>query len=153
MENEFEEDLTKAEKRLRDRFVEEYLKDYDGVCAALRLGYAEAFAPQYAEKFLSESYTQRTLSRREDELGLKETDQHRRRVIASLYREANNRGHGSSHGARVAALSKLSAIFGLDAPVKTQQELTVTTPVQVYIPDNGRENYDAEQIAPEVHNG
>lgn len=118
--------LTKQEKALRQRFVAEYLVDYDAIGAAIRLGYQEAFAQQYAKQFLTEPYTLKLIKEKEAEFGiLTEDDQHRKKIVAGLYREAHSRFNSGS--ARVAALTQLAKIIGIEAPVKTQQEVRVTT--------------------------
>jgi hypothetical protein len=118
--------LTKQEKALRQRFVAEYLADYDAIGAAIRLGYQEAFAQQYAKQFLTEPYTLKLIKEKEAEFGiLTEDDQHRKKIVAGLYREAHSRFNSGS--ARVAALTQLAKIIGIEAPVKTQQEVRVTT--------------------------
>lgn len=122
--SEMAESLSKAERKLRDRFVEEYLVDYDAFGAAIRIGYSEAFAQQYAKQFLTEPYTLNRIKEREGALGLnKEEDKHRLKIVAGLYREANNRFN--SGAARVAAYSQLAKIVGIEAPVKTEQEVRV----------------------------
>ncbi len=117
--SELADTLTKQERELRKRFVDEYLTDYDAVGAAIRLGYQEAFAQQYAKKFLTEPYTLRLVKEREAEFGVKtEEDLHRKKIVAGLYREAYARHNSGS--ARVAALSQLAKITGIEAPVKTE---------------------------------
>ena len=124
--SELADTLTKQEKALRQRFVAEYLADYDAFAAAIRLGYQEAFAQQYAKQFLTEPYTLKLIKEREAEFGiLTEEDQHRKKIVAGLYREAHSRFNSGS--ARVAALTQLAKIIGIEAPVKTQQEVRVTT--------------------------
>lgn len=111
--------LTKQERSLRQRFVEEYLADYDAFAAAIRIGYQEAFAQQYAKQFLTEPYTLKLIKEKEAEFGiLTEEDQHRKKIVAGLYREAHSRFN--SGAARVAALTQLAKIIGIEAPVKTE---------------------------------
>ena len=117
--SEMADTLTKQERSLRQRFVEEYLADYDAVGAAIRLGYQEAFAQQYAKQFLTEPYTLKLIKEKEAEFGiLTEEDQHRKKIVAGLYREAHSRFNSGS--ARVAALTQLAKIIGIEAPVKTE---------------------------------
>lgn len=120
--------LTKSEMELRDKFVREYLKDYDALAACIRVGYAYAFAKEFSVRFLTETYVLNKIKEFEvapvleavnDDLNVQ-----RRKVYASLWKEANYMGGGSSQSARVAALSKLSAFLGMDAPTRSQQELT-----------------------------
>ena len=124
--SEMADTLTKQERSLRQRFVEEYLADYEAVGAAIRLGYQEAFAQQYAKQFLTEPYTLKLIKEKEAEFGiLTEDDQHRKKIVAGLYREAHSRFNSGS--ARVAALTQLAKIIGLEAPVKTEQQVKLTT--------------------------
>ena len=125
--SEMADTLTKQEKALRQRFVAEYLADYDSVGAAIRLGYQEAFAQQYAKQFLAEPYTLKLIKEKEAEFGiLTEEDQHRKKIVAGLYREAHSRFNSGS--ARVAALAQLAKIVGIEAPVKTEVKVTDTAP-------------------------
>lgn len=117
--SEMADTLTKQERSLRQRFVEEYLADYDAFAAAIRIGYQEAFAQQYAKQFLTEPYTLKLIKEKEAEFGiLTEEDQHRKKIVAGLYREAHSRFN--SGAARVAALTQLAKIIGIEAPVKTE---------------------------------
>ena len=136
---EMADNLTATEKSLRDRFVKEYMKDYDALGAATRVGYSSSYASQFAGQFMQEPYTRQAISRAEEALGGKtEKERHRKRVVTMLYREANSRGTGSSHGARVSALSRIGTMLGLDEPAKielTEKKSAIT----FYIPQNGRE--------------
>ena len=117
--------LSLSEMALRDRFVVEYLVDYDGLKAAIRIGYSYSFAKQFSTQFLNEPYVLNKIKQGEvsPEIEFDEGDQ-RKKIVVALWREANNLGAGSSQSARVAALSKLSAFYGMDAPVKSVRELT-----------------------------
>lgn len=120
-------ELSKDEKELRDKFVAEYLFDFDRVAAAIRVGFLPSFALEWSQKFLDESYVRQKIAqgmKATTEDDAKEEEETKRRIRASLLREANYRGAGSSHAARVGALSKLSSFYGMDAPIKTQQEMT-----------------------------
>ena len=119
--------LTKQERTLRQRFVEEYLVDYDAHGACLRLGYAAQFADQYSKQFMLEPYVRKRISEREAELGIStEEQQHRKRIVAGLYREAHSRFNSGS--ARVAALTQLAKIIGIEAPVKTEVNVKNSAP-------------------------
>lgn len=117
--------LNYRERALRDLFVNEYLVDYDSFAAALRCGYAESYAREYAGKLMNETYVRQRI--RELEVLPSEDDNPEKMknyVVVGLRREANYRGAGASPSARVAALAKISTIYGLDAPAKTKHELT-----------------------------
>lgn len=110
-----EPELSAKEKQLRDLFVNEYLVDYDGVAAAQRCGFQISFAKDYAIRFLNESYVRKKIK----ELEHSEADveaYNKKRVIAVLVRESQN--PYTTGSARVAAASKLAAIYGMDKPVE-----------------------------------
>lgn len=112
-------DLTELEKKTRDRFVSEYLEDYSAVDACIRMGYSEAFAREYSRQFLAETYVLNKIKEEQAQLGITtEEDVHRKKIVSALYRESNCRGNSGS--ARVAALSQLCRVTGIEAPVKTQ---------------------------------
>lgn len=118
-------ELTKSEMELRDKFVREYLTDYDAYKAAIRIGYAPAYAKDFCVRFMQEPYVLGKI--RDAEGGTTEdldVEAQKKMIVIALWREAKNMGAGSSQAARVAALSKLSAFYGMDAPKKSQTELT-----------------------------
>lgn len=114
------DEMSPREKALRDLFVSEYLIDYDQVKAAQRCGFALQFAIEYGRKFMEEPYVQRRINevrfKKIDERELEDYD--KARIRTALMAEAHNRGPGSSHSARVSALSKLAALYGMEAPKK-----------------------------------
>lgn len=119
--------LSANERAVRDKFVKEYLYDYNQVEAAIRIGFPASFAASYAERFMGEPYVLQKIAEAEladaDELEQLETD--RRRIRAALLREAHFIGPGASHAARVNALGKMASILDMDAPVKIKSETTV----------------------------
>ena len=123
--------MSDNERALRDLFVQEYLVDYDPVAAALRCGFLGSFAGDYAKKFMDEPYVQQKL--RDLQLDVPgntadaETEEktHRRKIVMALMREAHNKF--SSGAARVAALSRLSSIYGMEANSKTNPNSKVQT--------------------------
>lgn len=120
-------ELSEQELALRNLFVDEYLTDFDSVSAAMRCGFASSFAEDYAKKFLSEPYIQQRIKKEQlrepenKEEKTSEDDHNKRRVLSALMREAHNQYN--SGAARVAALSRLTAIYGMEAPIKSQQEI------------------------------
>jgi len=114
--------LTEQEKALRDLFIAEYLVDYDMVAAAMRCGFAASFASDYAKKFMEEPYVRKELSARQTAEPTSEQDEkqsHKRKILAALLREAHN--PLVSGASRVAALSRLAAIYGMDQPEKAPE--------------------------------
>lgn len=118
-------DLTYREKALRDLFVNEYLTDYDSLQAAIRIGYARSYAREYAVRFMEEPYVLQQIKLRESNNSVEQSpEEMKKRVMIGLIREANYRGPGCSQAARVAALGKLAEIHGMNAPTRTQSEIT-----------------------------
>ncbi len=110
-------------KKLRDQFVTEYLSDYDQTNAALRVGYRGDIAKQYGIKLMHCPYVLQQIRLRQ--VAADDNPEDMKKVImAGLVREANYRGPGCSQAARVAALSKLAAIHGMDAPTRSKLEMT-----------------------------
>lgn len=145
-----EPELTDAERQFRDAFVREYQKDFDPMMATVRMGFSSMYAADYAKKLMYCPYVQRKLA--EVDAGDDYTvnpEVHRRMVFKLLRKEATFHGAGSSHGARVTALAKMSGFLGMDAPIKTQTDLNVSGGVQFYIPHNGRDPLPEQPKAPE----
>lgn len=121
------EDLTAQEKELRELFVREYLEDYDEKAACIRCGFTENYAAQYAAQFMGEMFVRKRIIELSKDVKKKDDEtckeQSRQQILSSLFREANYRGPGASHGSRVAALSKLASLFGMDAPTKVEQTI------------------------------
>lgn len=118
-------ELSEEEKKLRKRFVEEYIYDRDKVAAAIRIGFPKIIALDYAEKFLDEPYVQLLI--KEKETALEDSDKEeeartKREIRAMILKEAKYYGPNSSHSARVAALSKLMSLYDMDAPTKVKGE-------------------------------
>lgn len=118
--------MSEREKALRDMFVSEYLVDYDQVKAAQRCGFNLQFAVEYAKRFMEESYVQQRIRdvtfMKVDEKAIEQFD--KTRIKAALMAEAHYRGPGSSHAGRVAALSKLASLYGMEAPKKSAMDVT-----------------------------
>lgn len=123
-----------SEKRELDAFISEYMKDYDSYRATLRLNYDPDVALERAKQFWDHPYVQqaiteiqenrsalwkqneqRDLSRLPEDFVPHDEELDKQRIVSALFREAFYRGPGSTHSARVAALSKLSGIYKLEA--------------------------------------
>lgn len=114
-----ERELSTRERALRDVFVKEYLIDFDPIVACMRCGFTSVMAAQYAARFMEEPYVQRKIRdeqmKTEDIADIDSKEAKKQQILAGLLREAHYRGPGSSQSARVAALSKLASIHGLDS--------------------------------------
>lgn len=106
--------LTPGEMHARDKFVEQYLIDYDAYKACLRCGYLEAYAKERSVTLMADPYVAWALQKRQD-THAEDADVLKNRVVQGLVREANNYGEGSSHTARVTALKQLAEIYGVEA--------------------------------------
>lgn len=109
-------------KTKRDRFIAEYLIDFNGPMAWIRSGGAYSTATKMASQYLREPYVAKKIWEVIDSLEEVELI-NRKRVLAGLVREANFMGIGASHSARVSAYSKLASILGMDAPQKIEAKV------------------------------
>lgn len=118
-------ELDDSQKALRDKFVIQYLVDFDPLAAAIRVGFAKSYAKEYAEQFMDETYVRNKIVQMQMSKAFEprvEEDETKRKIRTMLMREAQDYGPGSSHSARVAALGKLMSLYGMDAPVKSAVE-------------------------------
>ena len=117
-----EPEIPPRQLQLYDDFVREYLQDFNWIQATLRIGYPSNIAADYAQKFKTTPYILRRIeeAKRAQPHSENVEDNYRQQVINALLRESQYSGPGSSHGARVGALSKLSSILAMDAPTKTE---------------------------------
>ena len=117
--------LSDREKQLRDRFVSEYLIDFDQVAACLRVGFMASMAAEWSQKLMDEPYVRQKITAHMNAVAddpKLEAETTKRHIRAELLKQAHYRGPGASHSARVTALSKLAAFYGMDAPVTTKLE-------------------------------
>lgn len=115
---------SERELNIRKSFVKEYLVDFDQTNAAVRCGFAKAFAIEYATKFMEEPLVQKLISEARKSIStddLLNDKVAKSQIMASLLREANYFGNGSSHSARVAALAQLVSVHGLKSAEKIEQ--------------------------------
>lgn len=128
--------LNEREKMIRDKFVEEFMHDYIPKLAALRCGFAEGFAEDYARKFMLEPYVQQQIKARELGEGITTDDERDRATVKQALRREMIIGSPSS---RVSAAIALGKYAGLEPATKTISEVTVKSAVQFYLPHNGRD--------------
>lgn len=98
---------------LRRLFVAEFVKDFNGTGAVLRLGLDYNDPREIASRWLREPFTQHILDKY-----VQDTEERalvtRNKILAALVREANSYGLDSSSASRVSALGKLAKILGLE---------------------------------------
>lgn len=121
----YQNDLTPAQKALRERFVEEYLYDRNSYHAALRCGFMSAFAMEYSRRFLEEAYVQ-NLIKFYDKGGHLSGDKQQRRVKEERVEQVLMHlaeMPSVPERVRVSAAGKLALIYGMNAPLKTQTDV------------------------------
>lgn len=111
--------LSPQEKALRDLFVSEYLKDRDGLKAALRCGFIKSIASQYADDLLACPYVQKKISAEDEKMQL-DPEAARKSIKLGLLREAHN--PFSPAAARVAALAQLAKIEGMGVEKESTED-------------------------------
>lgn len=118
-----ESGMSPGEKALRDKFVNEYLVDFDEYRAALRVGLLPSVAATYSKQLMNDGYVQREIARlqREQQSDPKSQQERDRELTLNTLRQAMQNG---PYASRVAAARQMSAIHGFDAPIKTQNETT-----------------------------
>lgn len=107
---------------LRDRFIQQYVIDYDAVEATMRIGYSRDVAMHISRQFLNCEYVAFKIQKWEDEND-GDLDIEQRRIFAALRKESRYYGPGSSHAARVAALAKLASLRKMDQPIKHEHDV------------------------------
>lgn len=90
----------------QQRFVEEYLVDFNATQAAIRAGYSAKTAPAIGCENLTKPNITEALAERAKRL-TEEADVTTKDVIDGLLREARLTGEGSSHAARITAWAHL----------------------------------------------
>lgn len=111
------------QKQLCDKFFDEWTFDRSWFLAAIRCGFQENYAKQYGLMLFHEPYVQCKI--KEWELAYPENDKLQKKRDAERLmirlRDMIERPYPAS---QVAALGKMAAILGLNAPIKTEQNLT-----------------------------
>ena len=136
--------LTVRERQLRDKFVMEYMVDHNYTKAATRTGWPNGQAQEMGTIFMYDPYTQKAIANAMSaadhcpEVELSE----QQKIKNLLFKEATSYGLGSSQSGRVAALSKLSSIHGMDKPTQTESLITNQGSVDL----NLKQSFDFETM-------
>lgn len=107
------ENLTPQMKSKRDRFISEYVKDFNGPMAYIRAGGPSTTAVKMSGEYLREPYVSQQVWAVIDSMEEAEII-NRKHILAGLVREAQFQGQGASHGARVSAWAHLAKILGME---------------------------------------
>ncbi len=111
--------LSEGERAIRERFVEEYLKDYDPFLACRRVGMKPALAAERSVAYLNDVFVLRAIKDREltsPENGDRQAEQDKN-LVMSVLRQAAQTGPENT---RVQAASKLATILGIDKPAPSE---------------------------------
>lgn len=107
----------------QQRFVDEYLVDFNATQAAIRSGYSE----KTARAIGAENLTKPDIAKAIQSAMLQKkqrTELDADFVIKSLMAEAMEQGERSSHAARVQALAHLGKVLGIFAPDKVSVDMS-----------------------------
>lgn len=96
----------------QERFVEEYLVDFNATQAAIRAGYSAKTAKSIGQENLTKPVISAAIAEHRASLTQK-TALTRELIVEGLLREALYTGKNASHGARVAAWTQLGRIQGV----------------------------------------
>lgn len=107
------ENLTPKMKMKRDRFISEYIRDFNGPEAYIRAGGPATSAVKMACEYLREPYVTKRVWEVIEAMDEAELIS-RKRVLALFIREANYYGIGASHGARVSAIGHIAKVLGME---------------------------------------
>lgn len=125
--------MSAEDRNLRDSYVGEYLRDSDWQAAALRLGYTEGTALEFAKQMSDCPYVRRKISDATAPSWIRpptEEDKDpyahdpaniEKQVISTLMREMHAKGAGSSQTGRITAAKELARIYKLGETEDTTQ--------------------------------
>lgn len=101
-------EFTRGELALRNKFVKEYLKDFNHVKAAMRCGFLSVLAEDWGRRLLDDPYVQKLIDVDRSDVDPAEAD---KQMILRTLRECMANGQ---HGTRVAAAKAMMTILGMD---------------------------------------
>lgn len=104
-----------SEKKLtvkQQRFVEEYMVDFNATQAAIRAGYSAKTAAVISAENLRKPNIQKVITQKKEELA-ERTQVTVDMVVKGLMREAAAEGEGTTQSARVAAWAHLGKYLGM----------------------------------------
>lgn len=108
------DELSDFEKQLREKFVTEYMRDFNEVNACVRMGYHISYAVEFGQRYMSEPYVLNLIADRKaksDEAPDSEKERDRVLIMQTL-RRACQTGQTAT---QVQAAKILANLHGLDA--------------------------------------
>jgi len=132
----FEPSPSQKQIAVWDLFIAEYVKDYNGVQAAIRIGFNETYAQEYAKVFLTTPYVAKKVADYKTEVGAAIDNDKLKQMIEQKYIEIMNCGDPKAAAAAAKQLSQMRGIDGapdkagdqLKALVDAFKEVAVSTP-------------------------
>lgn len=108
-------DYSKRDWDMRILFVDEYVKDWNPVLAAMRCGFDKEAAQQISGEWLDEPAVQKLVEeyRCPQWLARGHTEA-QRQILSLLWREANFFGFGSTPGSRIAATKQIGTYLKME---------------------------------------
>lgn len=118
--NPFELPPTPQEIAVWDRFVAEYVRDYDALQACIRMGFQYAFAVEFSRVYMTKPYVLKAIADHKQNSSSIKLEDDRALIMATL-REACHHG---PYQTRVAAAKTLGGMHGIDqAPDRSGEQL------------------------------
>lgn len=116
---------SEEDRKIRDKFVMEYLRDHNMYAAGVRMGYTGQNAMDFSKALLNEPYVANKIAELKEtgfgmlQLGNDSATSHgvdhkdaiSQRIINGLMKEAFDYGPGTKQQARITALNKLADIY------------------------------------------
>jgi hypothetical protein len=128
--NDYIKHLSQHDIMVREKFIGQYIIDFDPVQACLRMGYGDAAAKQVSSSYMQDAYVLNRIEYEKDRLGVStDAEMHRRRLVAGLYRIASDRKVSAT--AQVSAYGQIAKILGLEAPTKIDNTVHGVGPSEI----------------------
>jgi hypothetical protein len=115
--------LSDREIKLRQQFVEEYVKDNDSYKALIRCGFIYAYADNFHKSMMAEPFVKDLIVAYRHKLEtIEDTDKNFTEEIIAVYRQVMN-DQDAKGSERVAAASKLAELLALNKVQETKMNI------------------------------
>jgi len=132
--------LTKREIKLREQFVEEYVKDNDSYKALIRCGFIYSYSQLHHKKMLAEPFVQDMIRTHKHRLeSVDNTDEVYIAEIVNVYRDVMN-DKQAKPSERTGAAAKLAELKGLNKVQESKVSMDFTGGIlksNVYVGEDG----------------
>lgn len=119
-----QDELSQFDREVIDKFLLEYIYDYEPELAAIRCGITKTYAKQLAQGFIDTQYFQLKLKEYNSDKNalLDDTELLRRDLVRNLLDILRYNGAEVSQVARISASKEITALMGLSAKQQTTVE-------------------------------